>query len=317
MPAEQQLERSVLERKEREELRAIAQAMSLQTTSRSKKADIIDLILRAAGVEVGDTVAKANGSTGGARTRRPASSSADAGVEAAGDTTSVASASTNGAATKLPESLGSGSENGSSGPPADTTDRANGTEGGKNGGDVAGSTVTAIAESSTETSTPSSISDDRTGSRQPARQPAPQVRQGPTEAGSRRSRRRRGRERPERVGGGGTGSSNSDRELQSGGQESQYQGELVAVSGLFDLRDEGYGFLRADGYLPSARRRVRLDQPSPQVLHPKGRLRRRSVPPGGEQREVSRPHPDRLRLGNDPRGGEEPSQVRGPHSSVP
>ena len=49
MTAEQQLERSVLERKEREELRAIAQAMSLDTNSRSKKADIIDQILRAAG----------------------------------------------------------------------------------------------------------------------------------------------------------------------------------------------------------------------------------------------------------------------------
>ena len=59
MTAEQQLERSVLERKEREELRAIAQAMSLDTNSRSKKADIIDQILRAAGVEV--TEASANG----------------------------------------------------------------------------------------------------------------------------------------------------------------------------------------------------------------------------------------------------------------
>jgi len=51
MAAEQQLERSVLERKEREELRAIAEAMALDTNSRSKKADIIDQILRAAGVD--------------------------------------------------------------------------------------------------------------------------------------------------------------------------------------------------------------------------------------------------------------------------
>jgi transcription termination factor Rho len=61
MTAEQQLERSVLERKEREELRAIAQAMSLDTNSRSKKADIIDQILRAAGVEV--SAGSANGAT--------------------------------------------------------------------------------------------------------------------------------------------------------------------------------------------------------------------------------------------------------------
>ena len=45
MTAEQQLERSVLEGKERDELSAIAQAMSLKTTSRTKKADIIDQIL--------------------------------------------------------------------------------------------------------------------------------------------------------------------------------------------------------------------------------------------------------------------------------
>jgi hypothetical protein len=37
MTAEQQLERSVLEGKERDELSAIAQAMSLKTTTRTKK----------------------------------------------------------------------------------------------------------------------------------------------------------------------------------------------------------------------------------------------------------------------------------------
>ena len=50
MTAEQQLERSVLEGKERDELSAIAQAMSLKTTTRTKKADIIDRILDDTGV---------------------------------------------------------------------------------------------------------------------------------------------------------------------------------------------------------------------------------------------------------------------------
>jgi transcription termination factor Rho len=41
-------------------------------------------------------------------------------------------------------------------------------------------------------------------------------------------------------------------ELQGGtGQEQPYSGEMVEVKGLLDLRDEGYGFLRCDGYLPS------------------------------------------------------------------
>ena len=48
--AEEQLERSILESKERDELHAIASAMSLKATARSKKSDIIDLILEATGV---------------------------------------------------------------------------------------------------------------------------------------------------------------------------------------------------------------------------------------------------------------------------
>ena len=31
----------------------------------------------------------------------------------------------------------------------------------------------------------------------------------------------------------------------------EYQGEPIAVQGLLDLRDEGYGFLRSGGYLPA------------------------------------------------------------------
>ena len=41
--------------------------------------------------------------------------------------------------------------------------------------------------------------------------------------------------------------------MQGGGTEAQYSGELIPVRGLLDLRDEGYGFLRADGYLPSSK----------------------------------------------------------------
>src|SRR5580700_6398380 len=82
MAAEQQLERSVLERKEREELRAIADAMALDTNSRSKKADIIDQILRAAGVDAKGADG-ANGSGTPARPRsRAGSARAAANVDA-------------------------------------------------------------------------------------------------------------------------------------------------------------------------------------------------------------------------------------------
>src|ERR1700677_3666950 len=45
-----QLERSILESKERDELQAIAAAMSLKPAARTKKSDIIDLILDATGI---------------------------------------------------------------------------------------------------------------------------------------------------------------------------------------------------------------------------------------------------------------------------
>ncbi len=258
MPAEQQLERSVLERKEREELRAIAQAMSLQTTSRSKKADIIDLILRAAGVEVADAATRTNGSAAGTRARKatPAGASdSETETETGAEKPAAAGASANGDVSVAAN--GSGSENGSAGILTDAP------HGSTNGAQTKDHEIededrsTAGAQSETAVSDSGTVIDDRADTRQP-RQGGPQPRQGATDSGSRRSRRRRGRERTDRPAGpggsGSSGSSGSDRELQSGGgQESQYQGELVTVKGLFDLRDEGYGFLRADGYLPSAR----------------------------------------------------------------
>ena len=60
---------------------------------------------------------------------------------------------------------------------------------------------------------------------------------GDPEPGNRR-RRRRGRDR--------------DRDdAQPQEDQQQWQGEPVDVEGLLDLRDEGYGFLRVKGYLPS------------------------------------------------------------------
>ena len=55
--------------------------------------------------------------------------------------------------------------------------------------------------------------------------------------GSRRRRRRRGRDR--------------DRTDEGGESNQAWEGELIEVAGILDLRDEGYGFLRVDGLLPS------------------------------------------------------------------
>src|SRR5438445_10901489 len=54
MSVEQALERSVLERKERDELAAIAEAMGVKAGARTSKANLIGQILREAGIETGE-----------------------------------------------------------------------------------------------------------------------------------------------------------------------------------------------------------------------------------------------------------------------
>jgi transcription termination factor Rho len=264
MTAEQQLERSVLEGKEREELSAIAQAMSLKTNSRTKKADIIDQILDATGVTSGSPAASNGDGEGGdtngvkpSRRTRSVSASASAGSDEAADT--VAGSASAGAGDATPttapvDSEGAGSEESAGGAPS------------------AGVTVTAEASSPSTDSGPAIFVEppDLATGTEPAprqngqsgggqgggnrnRQNQNQNRQGggqgggqgDGEVGNRRSRRRRGRERGGQGGGG---------ELQGGGgQDQPYTGELVEVKGMLDLRDEGYGFLRCEGYLPSTK----------------------------------------------------------------
>ncbi len=244
MAAEQQLERSVLERKEREELRAIAEAMALDTNSRSKKADIIDQILRAAGVDADGAT-----STNGAVPAKPRSRAA--GTRAAATVDSELTP------TEAPTN-GDSAEHANGSAPVASAEPSEGPE--------ASEKTSSAAEEATGDSVATVTQPDRTGparqnssgqggpgqSRQNAQQPQhSQAGGNPNDPANRRGRRRRGRERTGPGGGGGGGG--GERELQGGGQEAQYQGELVPVSGLLDLRDEGYGFVRAEGYLPSAR----------------------------------------------------------------
>jgi transcription termination factor Rho len=264
MTAEQQLERSVLENKERDELHAIAQAMSLKTTTRTKKADIIDQILQATGV-ISDAPA-ANGAeaheaegNGSAVSRSPARrgrSGADDDAGAADPVSAEPSitepvAGVNGAA----EVSGNGvaSENGHDAPSVAGSEAAE------------GSTTESGSESTGPVSGAATFSGPAPGNAQPGNQQNSQRQasrhnsggnangnsnsnnnnsnQQMVDAGNRRGRRRRGRDRA---------APGTERELQGGSNvESAYQGEMVEVRGLLDLRDEGYGFVRCDGYLPS------------------------------------------------------------------
>jgi transcription termination factor Rho len=249
MTAEQQLERSVLEGKERDELSAIAQAMSLKTTTRTKKADIIDRILDATGVtNNGDSAnggsngsaapaAEENGNgtgTGTKPARRPRATAAAPAVREAEsqsevETTPEAPAPVAATATDAspavfvePPELTEGTEtttpqqNGNGQGPATHQPNRNRPNQGQNRNNNQNN-------QNNQNNNPNSQSQGDGG-----------------DLGNRRGRRRRGRERG--VGG----------ELQGGtGQEQPYSGEMVDVKGMLDLRDEGYGFLRCGGYLPS------------------------------------------------------------------
>jgi transcription termination factor Rho len=231
MTAEQQLERSVLESKERDELHAIAQAMSLKTTSRTKKADIIDRILTATGVTVEgqNGTAAAGGDTGAApRAKRNGTTGGEAEAVAPSDGPSPSGEAPSGEAPSGAATSGSGTAS-SSDDDADqftATPRPQG-QGPRNQG-APGNGQRPQGQQN----------------RQGNQGNQGNQHQGNAEAGNRRGRRRRGRDRVPGVGG----------ELQGGGNpDVPYQGELVDVKGLLDLRDEGYGFLRCDGYLPSGR----------------------------------------------------------------
>ncbi|HZN12954.1 MAG TPA: transcription termination factor Rho [Acidimicrobiales bacterium] len=206
MSEPQQLERSVLERKERDELHAIATAMGVKANTRTKKADLVDRILDATGVGT------SNGD--GAKTEpkaeaKPAAPPVEAEVkaepQAAADTGNGSSATST--APTVPADAPAPA---AAGAPAQPQDRPRYDGGGGQGGDPA----------------------------------------------NRRSRRRRGRDRDRPGGGGGGGGGGverGERDLAGHGQEQQYQGDPIPVVGMLDLTDQGYGFLRVDGYRPSTR----------------------------------------------------------------
>jgi transcription termination factor Rho len=317
----EQLERSILERKERGELHAIAEAMSLKPGSRSKKADLIDQILQATGIGGEGGAAATNGhstkgsgtGTGSRRngTRAAAQAAKDsaesqslfpAGTASTGGADSAAGIE-DGAVAAAPKrrtrraaavaetapAASEGSPNGASAPSnaepaiaaaappatarssnAAPTDgegagvpasggagrSARAAEAAAHAGDAQQAARTdPVAVTTGEWS--DGVSVDTVPQARPQRGPGHGSQsQTSGEPGNRRSRRRRGRERG--TGGTGGGGGGGERgpggqELQGGSQEAAWQGELVPVKGLLDLREEGYGFLRTSGYLPSQR----------------------------------------------------------------
>jgi transcription termination factor Rho len=216
----QALERSVLERKERDELAAIAEAMGVKAGARTSKANLIGQILREAGIETEVDKPK----RGAAKAK---SENGTANGEAVTEQSDAAEAPTSEADAEQ----------------AGETETATASE---------AADVAAEEEAPSETETEPDGGPEQQPESQDRQENQNQERQGGgrgnqqtygsvAEPGNRRSRRRRGRDRDR-----------GDRPVQDqGDRDPQFQGEPVPVEGLLDLRDEGYGFLRTGGYLAS------------------------------------------------------------------
>ena len=206
--SETQLERSVLEAKEREELFAIADALGTKPTARAKKADLVSQILRATGVEA-DEATRGDAATPDAKPRRgrPRKAPAENATAESGSEAGKAAASEEAPAERLPAMS------------ADAPDQSNGS----------GPPPAPKAAAPQQTAPGGQEGSGHDGS----------SRHFDAEPGNRRNRRRRGRERFDRA----------ERDLPGQSPESSYSGEPIPVHGYLDMRDEGYGFLRTDGFL--------------------------------------------------------------------
>ncbi len=199
------LERETLERKDRDELQKIAGALGGKVTSRTRKADIIEMILELTGVTTSGDAGDAGDSGDAGDT--------DGDQAAANDSTKTPDKPDTSDASDKPEASA-----------------ANGRDAGtKSSGDNRSVSAKRSQRSESGSSDDAGNDDSDAGDRQDS---GANHSNDEGDGGGRR-RRRRGRNRD------------------TGGQPEEFTGEPVPVVGCLDLRDDGYGFLRVDGLLPS------------------------------------------------------------------
>jgi transcription termination factor Rho len=226
MSPDQQIERSMLDGKDREQLHTIAGAVGIKGATRMRKADLIEAIL-----------ATADGGNGDANTgAAPAEAKPRRAVRSA-----RASELVDDPIAALAEE-----ENALAGPadeadllpaprPARTTKTVVSAQAGESS---TGTTTESESNGSSASSAPSNESStgSASGSASTTTIDPEDERQSFGDGNRRGRRRRRGRGGQEQGG--------------AEPREREFQGEPIPVQGLLDLRDEGYGFLRAGGYLP-------------------------------------------------------------------
>jgi transcription termination factor Rho len=224
----QTFDRSQLDGKDREQLSEIASALGVKSVSRMRKADLVEAIVSAAA-----------DSNGGAATPAPRKVRSTRG--GGDDFASIAEEENALAPTDAGDEMDlirprrrAVGANGAD-TPAESAGRSNGTTVVTPPAATPQTEPAGDRERSFETGD-SDADTDRGGDRSPG-----QAQWRDDDAGgNKRRRRRRGRDRDRP--GEGRPEGRVDR-------PEDYTGELIEIEGLLDLRDEGYGFLRASGYL--------------------------------------------------------------------
>jgi transcription termination factor Rho len=265
--AAEALEQSVLESKDKDQLLAIAKALGLKANARTKKADIIDQILETTGspATADARLHAPNGAasvTGSLTTLAPPpeagvnGESATAGpvpaapqpTRADGDSEPLADWELDLAGVEPADDTATGTSAAASpdGPAADDDDAdadADDEAPARQGGQQQGAPHTGAAGQPTS---------NQSATRQQGAQPGQGGQGGQGGAGDVDGESRNRRRRRRRKGRGTDGPQGDDvvvAELRDG--EVPFSNEPVPVSGYLDMRDEGYGFLRVKGYLPS------------------------------------------------------------------
>jgi transcription termination factor Rho len=212
MSPDQQIERSMLDGKDREQLHTIAGAVGVKGATRMRKADLIEAIL-----------ATANGGGNGAESAPAASDGEPKPRRVRSARASELSQDSLAALAAEEDALGADSGDELPIAPRPMRTRADAT--------VASAPPAAAANGGVTVAPEGDGSDAGTATIDPEDE-----RQSFGEGNRRGRRRRRGRGGQEPAG--------------QEPREREFQGEPIPVQGLLDLRDEGYGFLRAGGYLP-------------------------------------------------------------------
>ncbi len=253
------LERSVLEGKDRDALLRIAEVLGVKASSRTKKAEIVDRILEQTGAgpsassssEPADAAPPASKPAGRGRGPKAAPSPSTS-VEAGPAVNGEAPVDEPRAEWELAlegETVEAGTEPASveardSAPQTRDRDRQS--------GDRQGSDRQGSDRQGSDRQGGDAQGQGEPGNRRRRRRGRDRDRQGGDRQGSdRQGSDRQGNDRQgnDRQGGDRQGNDRQGGERQ--GEEQPYLGEPIEVAGLLDLRDEGYGFLRISGYLPS------------------------------------------------------------------